>query len=113
MLRHCSCRYNRRFYNQDKTKWCFIQYAGALSGQIFDDVEKEGETISEDEVKEDITAILSGADLDEEFQKKATTVFEAAVSAKVTKEVAKLKETAERRISEELENPSRKSSLIA
>ena len=76
---------------------------GALSGQIFDDVEKEGETISEDEVKEDITAILSGADLDEEFQKKATTVFEAAVSAKVTKEVAKLKETAEGRISEELE----------
>ena len=76
---------------------------GALSGQIFDDVAKEGETISEDEVKEDITAILSGADLDEEFQKKATTVFEAAVSAKVTKEVAKLKETAESRIGEELE----------
>ena len=76
---------------------------GALSGQIFDDVAKEGETLSEDEVKEDITAILSGADLDEEFQKKATTVFEAAVAAKVTKEVAKLKETAESRISEELE----------
>ena len=76
---------------------------GALSGQIFDDVAKEGETISEDEVKEDITAILSGADLDEEFQKKATTVFEAAVAAKVTSEVAKLKETAESRISEELE----------
>ena len=76
---------------------------GALSGQIFDDVAKEGETLSEDEVKEDITAILSGADLDEEFQKKATTVFEAAVAAKVTSEVAKLKETAESRISEELE----------
>ena len=77
---------------------------GALSGQIFDDVAKEGETLSEDEVKEDITAILSGADLDEEFQKKATTVFEAAVAAKVTSEVAKLKETAESRISEELES---------
>ena len=76
---------------------------GALSGKIFDDVEKEGETISEEEVSEDIAAILSGADLDEEFQKKATTVFEAAVSAKVTKEVAKLKETAESRIGEELE----------
>ena len=76
---------------------------GALSGQIFDDVAKEGETLSEDEVKEDIAAILSGADLDEEFQKKATTVFEAAVAAKVTSEVAKLKETAESRISEQLE----------
>ena len=76
---------------------------GALSGKIFDDVAKEGEAITEEEISEDITAILSGADLDEEFQKKATTVFEAAVSAKVTKEVAKLKETAESRIGEELE----------
>ena len=76
---------------------------GALSGKIFDDVETEGEAITEEEVSEDIAAILSGADLDEEFQKKATTVFEAAVSAKVSKEVAKLKETAESRISEELE----------
>ena len=77
---------------------------GALSGKIFDDVEKEGEAITEEEVSEDIAAILSGADLDEEFQKKATTVFEAAVSAKVSKEVAKLKETAESRISEQLES---------
>ena len=76
---------------------------GALSGKIFDDVETEGEAITEEEVSEDIAAILSGADLDEEFQKKATTVFEAAVSAKVSKEVAKLKETAESRISEERE----------
>ena len=76
---------------------------GALSGKIFDDVAKEGEAITEEEISEDITAILSGADLDEEFQKKATTVFEAAVAAKVTKEVAKLKETAESRIGEELE----------
>ena len=76
---------------------------GALSGKIFDDVETEGEAITEEEVSEDIAAILSGADLDEEFQKKATTIFEAAVSAKVSKEVAKLKETAEGRISEELE----------
>ena len=77
---------------------------GALSGKIFDDVETEGEALTEEEVSEDIAAILSGADLDEEFQKKATTVFEAAVSAKVSKEVAKLKETAESRISEELES---------
>ena len=76
---------------------------GALSAKIFDDVEKEGDTISETEVKEDISAILAGADLDEEFQKKATTVFEAAVSAKVHEQVAGLKETAESRIGEELE----------
>ena len=76
---------------------------GGLSAKIFDDVEKEGETISEEGVNEDIKAILSGADLDEEFTKKATTVFEAAVSAKVSDKVEALKETAERRIGEELE----------
>ena len=76
---------------------------GALSAKIFDDVEKEGETISEGEVSEDIKAVLSGADLDEDFQKKATTVFEAAVTAKVSEKVEALKETAERRIGEELE----------
>ena len=76
---------------------------GGLSAKIFDDVEKEGETLSETEVKEDIAAVLAGADLDEEFPKKATTVFEAAVSAKVSEKVASLKETAETRIGEELE----------
>ena len=76
---------------------------GALSAKIFDDVEAEGETISEEEVNEDIKAVLSGADLDEDFQKKATTVFEAAVSAKVSAKVEALKETAERRIGEELD----------
>tara|TARA_B100001173_G_scaffold92418_1_gene79922 strand:+ start:2767 stop:3546 length:780 start_codon:yes stop_codon:yes gene_type:complete len=76
---------------------------GGLSAKIFDDVEKEGETISEGEISEDIKAVLSGADLDEEFQKKATTVFEAAVSAKVSAKVEALKETAERRIGEELD----------
>ena len=35
------------------------------------------------DVKEDIDAILSGEDLSEEFKTKASTIFEAAVSAKV------------------------------
>ena len=76
---------------------------GGLSAKIFDEVEANGETISEGEISEDIKAVLSGADLDEEFQKKATTVFEAAVQAKVNNRIESLKETAERRIGEELE----------
>ena len=88
---------------QTKPSGASSSMPGALSAKIFDDVEKEGETISEGEVSEDIKAVLSGADLDEEFQKKATTVFEAAVSAKVSQKVDALKETAERRIGEELE----------
>ena len=88
---------------QTKPSGASSSMPGGLSAKIFDDVEKEGETISETEVKEDIAAVLAGADLDEEFQKKATTVFEAAVSAKVSEKVASLKETAETRIGEELE----------
>ena len=67
---------------------------GGLSAKIFDEVEADGETISEGEISEDIKAVLSGADLDEEFQKKATTVFEAAVQAKVNNRIESLKETA-------------------
>ena len=88
---------------QTKPSGASSSMPGELSAKIFDDVEKEGETISEGEVSEDIKAVLSGADLDEEFQKKATTVFEAAVSAKVSQKVDALKETAESRIGEELE----------
>ena len=88
---------------QTKPSGASSSMPGALSAKIFDDVENEGETISEGEVSEDIKAVLSGADLDEDFQKKATTVFEAAVSAKVSEKVEALKETSERRIGEELE----------
>ena len=88
---------------QTKPSGASSSMPGGLSAKIFDDVEKEGETISEGEVSEDIKAVLSGADLDEEFQKKATTVFEAAVSAKVSQKVEALKETAARKIGEELE----------
>ena len=88
---------------QTKPSGASSSMPGGLSAKIFDDVEKEGETLSETEVKEDIAAVLAGADLDEEFQKKATTVFEAAVSAKVSQKVEALKETAERRIGEELD----------
>ena len=88
---------------QTKPSGASSSMPGALSAKIFDDVENEGETISGGEVSEDIKAVLSGADLDEDFQKKATTVFEAAVSAKVSEKVEALKETAARKISEELE----------
>ena len=72
---------------------------GALSAKIFDEVETEGEVVAE----EDIAAVLAGADLSEEFQDKAKTVFEAAVSAKVSEKVAAIKESTEARLVEEIE----------
>jgi len=75
---------------------------GALSAKIFDDVEVEGDVVKEDS-KEDIAAVLKGADLDEEFTKKATTVFEAAVDAKVTAKIDSLKEQAAAKFVEEID----------
>ena len=61
---------------QTKPSGASSSMPGALSGKIFDDVAKEGEAITEEEISEDITAILSGADLDEEFQKKYGSVYD-------------------------------------
>jgi len=55
-------------------------------------LKKEDLTI---DVKEDIDAILSGEDLSEEFKSKASTIFEAAVSAKVISAVNERIETFE------------------
>ena len=77
---------------------------GGLSAKIFDEVEAEGEVVSEEEITEDIAAILSGADLSEEFQEKAKTVFEAAVTAKVSEQVAAIKESTEAKLVEEIES---------
>ena len=74
---------------------------GALSAKIFDDVEVEGEAVTEN--NEDITAVLAGADLSEEFQEKAKTVFEAAVDARVTAKIDSLKEQAAAKFVEEIE----------
>jgi len=73
---------------------------GALSAKIFDEVETEGEVVAE----EDIAAVLAGADLSEEFQDKAKTVFEAAVTAKVSEKVAAIKESTEAKLVEEIES---------
>ena len=63
---------------------------GALSAKIFSETEHEGEVVAE-ENNEDIAAVLAGADLSEEFQEKAKTVFEAAVDARVTAKIDSLK----------------------
>ena len=74
---------------------------GALSGKIFDDVEVEGDAVTEN--NEDIAAVLAGADLSEEFQEKAKTVFEAAVDARVAAKIDSLKEQAANKFVEEIE----------
>jgi len=51
-------------------------------------------------MKEHIDAIFNGEDLSEDFRSKATTIFEAAVSAQVQEEVERLEEEYEQRLEE-------------
>lgn len=75
--------------------------------------EAEEETVAEAvetyevDMSEHVNALLEGEDLSEEFQAKATTIFEAAVKAKLEEEVALLEqayaETLEERVEEIME----------
>lgn len=53
-------------------------------------------------VKEDVEEMFAGEELSEEFKDKASTLFEAAVSARVTVELARLEEEFDARLDEEL-----------
>jgi len=55
-------------------------------------------------MKEDIDALIAGEELTEEFKEKAATIFEAAVMNRVKQEVAKLDESYEQKLSEEVES---------
>lgn len=54
-------------------------------------------------VKEDVEDMFAGEELSEEFKDKATTLFEAAVAARSTLELARLEEEFEIRLEEQLE----------
>ena len=51
----------------------------------------------------DVAALTEGTELTEEFKEKATTIFEAAVKAKLTEEWAKLEEQFEAKLSEQVD----------
>lgn len=51
-------------------------------------------------VKEDVAEIFGGQDLGEEFIERAETIFEAAVAAKITTEIARLEEEYETKLEE-------------
>ena len=53
-------------------------------------------------MKEDLAAIFDGEDLSEEFVEKTSTLFEAAISARLNLEVAALEEAYEAKVHEEV-----------
>jgi hypothetical protein len=54
-------------------------------------------------MKEHIDAMFNGEDLSEDFKEKASTIFEAAVQARISEEVAELEEQYSSRLEEALE----------
>lgn len=67
--------------------------------------EKKEAVISEEQVQEDLKALVeSDANLSEEFKEKATTLFEAALSARLHEEKVKLEEKYISELSEEVES---------
>ena len=76
-----------------------------------EETDVEEEAISEEEIavaeldiEEDVTALLSGEELSEEFQSKARTIFEAAIRNKVAIVKEELQAAYEEKLVEELES---------
>ena len=55
------------------------------------------------DMKEDVAALTDGEDLSEEFKQKASTIFEAAVKAKLVEEIEKLEGEYETKVNEKVE----------
>ena len=104
--------------NSMPTKQLKAAYGSAMKSMKMEDVEVEADAIeevhsardlpkitSEDvSVSEDVSAMFEGAeDLNEEFKEKATTIFEAAVVAKVNEQLEKISVNFEAELSEEVE----------
>ena len=56
------------------------------------------------DVSEDVTALVQGEELSEEFKEKASTIFEAAVKSKLRSEVLRIEEAKTQEIAEEVES---------
>ena len=70
--------------------------------------ETEGEVVAEQEevaeydLEQDVTALLQGEELSEEFEEKARTIFETAIKAKVAEVKEELKAQYEEQLTEEV-----------
>ena len=65
-------------------------------------VSEEEEVTAEYDIEEDVTALLQGEELSEEFQEKARTIFETAIKAKVATVQEELKAQYESTLEEEV-----------
>ena len=63
---------------------------------------EEEEIIAEINIEEDIEALLAGEELSEEFQQKARTIFEAAITSKIAEVKEEVEQQYEKALTEEI-----------
>ena len=63
---------------------------------------EEEEIIAEINIEEDIEALLAGEELSEEFQQKARTIFEAAITSKIAEVKEEVEKEYEKALTEEI-----------
>ena len=68
-----------------------------------EEVVEETETVAEFDIEEDVNALLEGEELSEEFQEKAKTIFEAAITSRVAAIKESLEEQSAAVLAEEIE----------
>ncbi len=77
------------------------------SGKVAEEVKEEEKEVIEEiqvDVSQDVNALLEGEELPEQFQKKAATIFEAAVKAKVVEQVEKFEGVYEAKLQKETDS---------
>ena len=78
-----------------------------IEGEVLETETVEDETIEERvsamDLSDDVNALTEGGELSEEFKKKAATIFEAAVRAKLRSELEHLDETYKAKFDSEIE----------
>src|SRR6056300_1133827 len=86
-------------------------YEAMCNGEGYGSMEKKDESVDEStlddrlasvDVSEDVTALVEGEELTEEFKEKASTIFEAAVKSKLRSEVERIEETKTQEVAEEI-----------
>lgn len=95
--------------HQDLTHWfnaTMAQFGPGKEYGVGDNAAHNASTIamkpSAATVKEDLAAMFEGQDLSEEFKTTASTLFEAAISARIITETARLEEEYENKLNEEI-----------
>jgi hypothetical protein len=71
-------------------------------GEVVEEITSSDISMAELDIEEDVTALLSGEELSEEFQSKARVIFEAAIRNKVAIAKEELQAAYEEKLTEEL-----------